>query len=141
MLFGVHVYVAGQGGAGPRRCRRGEEAYRAARLQGDRSIEFLAAGGVALTHLELGEVEEAERWLELAAPTRERAPTPTRTRQIPLLARHGAGARRGRGRACAGTSSARWIATTQGRPAARCEALAAARRRGGAAAERTAGRR
>ena len=91
--------------------------------QGEQSIQFSAAGGVALTHLQLGDVEAAERWISTAAEVASAAPTPTRTRQLSLW--------RGMARATAGDATgmrahlerALEIATTQGRAAARCEAL------------------
>ena len=66
MLFGVHVYSRAKV-VPDLALSRGEDAYRAARLHGDRAIEFLSAGGVAMTLLDLGDVEGAERWLDLAA--------------------------------------------------------------------------
>ena len=62
MLFGVHVYSRAKV-VPDLALSRGEDAHRAARLQGDRAIEFLAAGGVAMTLLELGDVDGAERWI------------------------------------------------------------------------------
>lgn len=103
---------------------RGEETHRQARLMGDRSLEFASATGLALTHLELGEVEPAERWLDRAAESAALAPTPLRARQLETA--------RGMTRAVAGDAegmrehlerSVR-LATEQGLPAARCEALA-----------------
>ena len=66
MLFGVHVYSRAKV-VPDLALSRGEEAHRAARLQGDRTIEFLAAGGVAMSLLELGDVDGAEHWIGLAA--------------------------------------------------------------------------
>ncbi len=102
---------------------RGEEAHRHARLLGDRSLEFAAANGLALTHLELGEVDEATRWLDRAAEAAAVDPTPLRARQLEST--------RGMIRAAAGDAEglqkhlerAVRLATEQGRPAARCEAL------------------
>ena len=103
---------------------RGEEAHRHARLLGDRTLEFAAANGLALTHLELGEVDEAARWLDRAAEAAAVDPTPLRARQLEST--------RGMIRAAAGDAEglrkhlgrAVRLATEQGRPAARCEALA-----------------
>ena len=103
---------------------RGEEAHRHARLLGDRTLEFAAANGLALTHLELGEVDEAARWLDRAAEGAAVDPTPLRARQLEST--------RGMIRAAAGDADglrkhlgrAVRLATEQGRPAARCEALA-----------------
>ena len=47
MLFGVHVFSRAKV-VPDLALSRGEDAHRAARLQGDRAIEFLAAGGVAM---------------------------------------------------------------------------------------------
>ncbi|MBI4261357.1 MAG: AAA family ATPase [Actinobacteria bacterium] len=124
MLYGVHVYARAYGFP-DLALQRGEEGYRLAKLQGDRTVEFLSAGGMALQHLELGEVEEAERWLDRAAAAASAAPTPLRARQLEMW----------RGLAAAGRGEAEAMrrhleravdqASDHGRPAARCEALAA----------------
>jgi DNA-binding NarL/FixJ family response regulator len=93
MLIGVHVYARAKV-VPDLAISRGEDAHRAAKLAGDQATEFSAAGGVALTHLELGDIDEAERWLEIAGPVAASAPTPLRTRQLELS--------RGRVRAGAG---------------------------------------
>ena len=59
MLFGVHIYSRAKV-VPDLALSRGEDAYRAAKLAGRRSIEFLAAGGVALSLLELGDGDGAE---------------------------------------------------------------------------------
>jgi tetratricopeptide (TPR) repeat protein/DNA-binding CsgD family transcriptional regulator len=123
MLFGVHVFSRAKV-VPDLALSRGEEAHRAAKLQGDRSIEFLAAGGVALSLLELGDVDGAERWLGLAASAASNAPSPTRARQLETW--------RGMARAAAGDvdgmrrhlERAVAIATEAGRASGRCEALA-----------------
>ena len=81
MLYGVHVF-----------CRakvipdlaavRGREAHEHARTIGDRSLEFLAAGGTAAAYLDIGNVEEAKRWLDRAAAITASSPTPVRARQL-----------------------------------------------------------
>jgi DNA-binding CsgD family transcriptional regulator len=123
LLYGIHVF--GRAKSLPDvALSRGEEAYRAARLLGHQSIQFGAAGGVALTHLSLGDVAEAERWLNLAAEIAAGTPTPTRSRQLETW--------RGMVRAAAGDAAgmrehlerAVSMATAQGKAAARCEALA-----------------
>jgi DNA-binding CsgD family transcriptional regulator/tetratricopeptide (TPR) repeat protein len=122
LLYGIHVYARAKS-LPDAALSRGEEAYRAARLEGQQAIQFSAAGGVALTHLQLGDVAEAERWLEAAAEVASSAPTPTRSRQLSMW--------RGMARAAAGDASgmranferAVELATAQSRPAARCEAL------------------
>jgi len=123
MLFGVHVFSRAKV-VPDLALSRGAEAYRAARLQGDRAIEFLAAGGVAQTLLELGDVEEAERWIGLAAAAATMAPSRPRSRQLETW--------RGMARVAAGDvegtrthlERAVEIATEGGRASARCEALA-----------------
>ena len=123
MLFGVHVYSRAKV-VPDLALSRGEDAHRAAKLQGDRTIEFLAAGGVAMSLLELGDVEGAERWIGLAAAAASMAPSRTRARQLETwrgMARAGAGDVEGMRhhleRAVA-------MATEGGRASARCEALA-----------------
>jgi DNA-binding CsgD family transcriptional regulator/tetratricopeptide (TPR) repeat protein len=122
LLYGIHVYARAKS-LPDAAISRGEEAYRAARLQGQQAIQFAAAGGIALAHLQLGDIEAAERWLDSAADVASSAPTPTRTRQLALW--------RGTVRAQAGDVAgmrmnldrAVEVATAQGTPAARCEAL------------------
>jgi DNA-binding NarL/FixJ family response regulator len=122
MLMGVHVYARAKV-VPDLALSRGEEAYRAARIDGDQSTEFSAATGVALTHLGLGEVEEADRWLDVAAPLAASSPTPLRTRQLELM--------RGRVRALADDPAAmrrhfeqaRTLASRAG-AAGRCETAA-----------------
>jgi tetratricopeptide (TPR) repeat protein len=122
LLYGIHVYARAKS-LPDAAISRGEEAYRSARLLGTQSIQFSAAGGVALAHLQLGDVAAAERWIESAAEVASAAPTATRGRQLALW--------RGAARAAAGDVAgmrsnldrAVEIATTQGRSSARCEAL------------------
>ena len=123
MLFGVHVFSRAKV-VPDLAISRGEDAHRAARLQGDRAIEFLAAGGVAIAMLELGDVAAADRWLGLASAAA--SVTPSRSRSIQLETW------RGRVRAGAGDAEgmrdhlekAVTMATDGGRASARCEALA-----------------
>jgi DNA-binding NarL/FixJ family response regulator len=103
---------------------RGEDAHRAARLQGDRSIEFLAAGGVAMSLLELGDLAGAERWLGLAAAAASKAASRTSARQLETwrgMVRAGAGDAEGMRRHL---EHAVAMANEGGRATARCEALA-----------------
>ena len=124
MLFGAQVFARAKV-VPDLALSRGEEAHRHARLLGDRSLEFAAANGLALTHLELGEVDQADQWLDRAAESAAIDPTPLRARQVETT--------RGMIRAAAGDaegmrehlSRAVRLATEQGGgPAARCEALA-----------------
>ena len=124
MLYGVQVFAHAKV-VPDLALSRGEEAHRKARLLGDRSLEFASAACIASTHLELDDLAEAERWLGRAAEAAAAAPTPLRARQLEIL--------RGRVRGAAGDAAAMRdhleravrLATEQGRPAARCEALAA----------------
>jgi DNA-binding CsgD family transcriptional regulator/tetratricopeptide (TPR) repeat protein len=123
MLHGVQVFARAKG-VPDLALSRGEEAHRHARLLGDRSLEFTAAAGLAMTHVELGEVDRAEEWLDRAAKGAAVAPTALRARQLETA--------RGVIRAAEGNAEAMrahleravQLATEQGRPAARCESLA-----------------
>ena len=124
MLYGVQVFARAKV-VPDLALSRGEEAHRQARLLGDRSLEFATAACLAATHLELDEVEAAERWLDRAADAAAAAPTALRARQLELA--------RGTARAAAGDAEgmrehlerAVRLALEQERPAARCETLAA----------------
>jgi DNA-binding NarL/FixJ family response regulator len=123
MLFGVHVFARAKV-VPDVALARGEDAYRAARLEGDRTVEFLAAGGVAQTLLELGDIEGAERWLGQAAATASMAPSSTRARQLETwrgMVRAGAADADG---AIRHLERAVVIATESGGASAQCEALA-----------------
>jgi DNA-binding NarL/FixJ family response regulator/tetratricopeptide (TPR) repeat protein len=123
MVFGVHVYSRAKV-VPDSALTRGEEAHRGAKLQGDRSTEFLAAGGVAMTLLELGDIEGAERWLGMAAAAASNAPSRTRSYQLETwrgMARAGAGDTAGMREHL---EKAVAIATEGGRASGRCEALA-----------------
>jgi DNA-binding NarL/FixJ family response regulator len=123
MLYGVHVFARAKV-VPDLALSRGEQAHRQARMLGDRSLEFASAAGLAMTYLELGDVEQAERWLDRAADAAAAAPTPLRARQLEVA--------RGIARAAASDAlgmrehleRAVRLATEQGRPAARCETLA-----------------
>ena len=123
LLYGVHVYARAKV-VPDLMLSRGEEAYRSARMLGDRSVEFLAAGGVAMVHAGMGEIPDAEAWLEKASAAASTAPTPTRARQLELwraIVRGAAGDAAGMTRHF---ELALAKAVEQGRPAARCEVLA-----------------
>jgi DNA-binding NarL/FixJ family response regulator len=123
MLYGAHVFSRAKV-VPDLAVSRGEEAYRQARVIGDRALEFLAAGGTAMAHLDLGDVDEGKRWLDRAAATAAEAPTPFRVRMLEMW--------RGVWTAATGDvvgmrahlERAVQLATEQGLAAARCEALA-----------------
>ena len=56
--------------------------HAAARLLGEHSLEFAAAGGMVLANAEIGDIEEAERWLARAADIAVEAPSALRARQL-----------------------------------------------------------
>jgi DNA-binding NarL/FixJ family response regulator len=123
MLYGVHVFSRAKI-VPDLALFRGEEAYAQAKLIGDRSLEFVSAGGTALAHLDLGEVEEAGKWLDKAAAIAAESPTSFRARMLEtwkglLSAASGdaAGARSHLERAAE-------MATESGLAAARCQAMA-----------------
>ena len=130
MLFGIQVFARAKV-VPDLALSRGEEAHRHARLLGDRSLEFAAATGLALTHLELGEVDPAERWLDRAAETAASTPTPLRARQLESargMTARGSGDAKG----CASISSERfgWQRTRAARrPGARRSPGSPSRRR------------
>jgi class 3 adenylate cyclase len=66
MLYSIATYagIALQPGLA---VERGREAFEAARALGDRWLETLCAGGLAMAYLSFGGVEEAGAWLERAA--------------------------------------------------------------------------
>ena len=123
MAYGAHVYARAKV-IPDLALSRGEEAYQKARVLGERGVEFAAAGGIALTHFEMDELDQAERWLDRAASVATTAPTPLRGRLLETW--------RGMVRGAAGDASgmrrhlerAVRLAAEQGLPAARCEALA-----------------
>ena len=123
LLYGIHVR-AREFGDPELAISRGEEAYRLARVNGDRSVEFLAAGGMAMSWLQLGDASTAASWLERAAEAAVAAPTPLRERRIEMW-RGRLAARLGDGRRMrAHLERAIELASEQGKPAAVCEALA-----------------
>jgi DNA-binding NarL/FixJ family response regulator len=123
MLFGVHVFSRAKV-IPDLALFRGEDAHRHARLIGDRPLEFLAAGGTALAYLDLGEVDEAEAWIDRAAATAAESPTPFRARQLEIWRGMWRGAAGDAGGMRSHLERAVQLASEQGRPAARCEALA-----------------
>ena len=97
MLFGVHVFARAKL-IPDLALSRGEQASEHAREMGDRSLEFAAAGGTAMSHLDLGEVAEAAPWIERAAAIASEHPTPLRARRLETWRGMAAARRRRRGR-------------------------------------------
>lgn len=123
MLYGVHVFSRAKI-VPDLALFRGEEAYRQAKVIGDRSLEFLAAGGTALAHLDLGEHEEARSWLEKAAAVAAEAPTSFRARTLETWKGVLAASTGDAATARAHLERAVQLATEHGLSAARCESLA-----------------
>jgi DNA-binding NarL/FixJ family response regulator len=123
MLYGAHVFARAKV-VPDIALSRGAETYRQARVIGDRGLEFLAAGGTAMAHLDVDQIDQAMQWLDRAATVAAEAPTALRARQLEAWrgVLHGA-----RGDALGMRShleKAAQLATEQGLPAARCELLA-----------------
>jgi len=124
MLYGAHVFARAKV-IPDLALSRGELAHAHAREMGDRQLEFLAAGGTGMAHLDLGEVPEARRWFDRAAAIASEHPSPLRARRIeswrglaaaadgdvPVMRRH--------------LERAVELAAESGRLAARCQTLAA----------------
>jgi DNA-binding NarL/FixJ family response regulator len=123
MLYGVHVFARAKV-IPDLALSRGEQAYAHAREMGDRSLEFLAAGGTAMAHVDMGEVERATPWLDRAAAIASEHPTPLRARRLETW--------RGLARSAAGDAPAMLqhleravqLASGTGLLAVKCEALA-----------------
>ncbi len=122
MLYGVHVYARAFGYP-DLALERGREAYEAAGRLGDRTLEFLAAGGLALVHIDMSEIDPAEDWLDRARGVALSAPTASRARQLELWR----GLARARGNDVPGAREhlerALALAKERGSPAARAEIL------------------
>jgi class 3 adenylate cyclase/DNA-binding CsgD family transcriptional regulator len=123
MLYSIHVYARGHGPA-DLELSRGIETYEAARAIGMSKLEFLAAGGVALAYAGIGDIPEAETWLDKtgAAALASAGVLPERQLetwrgQVRAAAGDHAGMRRHLERALV-------LASERGSPAGRCELLA-----------------
>jgi len=84
MLYGAHVFARSKV-IPDMALERGEQAYQRARSLGDSSLEFLSAIGMAHEHLELGNVDDAQTWLDRASERAAAVPTPHRARQIAIV--------------------------------------------------------
>jgi DNA-binding CsgD family transcriptional regulator len=123
MLYGSHVFARAKV-IPDMALTRGQEAYRHAEGIGDQTLRFLAAGGTALAHLALGDVDAAKTWIDRAAAVATEHPSPSRSRRLETW--------RGMVAAAAGDAEgmrthlelAVQRATDAEHPAARCEALA-----------------
>ena len=138
MLYGVHVFARAKV-IPDLALSRGAEAYERARSIGDRQLEFLAAGGTALSYLRARRSGRGGRRGSIA-----QRPSPRRARRRRERGSwsYGAGclhAARGDADGMRGhLERAVQMAAEQGLPAVRCEALADARARGGVPRRRAA---
>jgi tetratricopeptide (TPR) repeat protein len=66
MLYSIHTYARSNLQPGLA-LERGREAFEAARALGDRWLESLAAGGMAMTYLSIGDETQCGAWLDRAA--------------------------------------------------------------------------
>jgi len=123
MLLGAHVYSRAKVFPDVA-ITKGKEAYAAARALGDRSLEFVLAGGVAMSYVDIGDLEESSQWISRAAAIASAEPTPLRVRRLEswrgLLASVSGNVEGMREH----LSRAVRLTMDRGRPAARCEALA-----------------
>jgi class 3 adenylate cyclase/DNA-binding CsgD family transcriptional regulator/tetratricopeptide (TPR) repeat protein len=123
MLYSIHVYARCHGPM-DLALHRGVETFETARTLGDGQLQFLAAGGVALTYAALGQIDEAEHWIDRAGKAALASSGALPERQLETW--------RGAVRASAGDAAAMrrhleralTIATDRGSPAGRCELLA-----------------
>ena len=81
MLYGSHVFARAKV-IPDMALQKGGEAYRFASEIGDRPLQFLAAGGTALAHTDLGDVDQARAWIDRAAAVATEHPSPYRARRL-----------------------------------------------------------
>jgi len=124
MLYGVHVFARAKV-IPDLALSRGAEAYERAHTLGDRQLEFLSAGGTALSYVQLGDPDEATRWLDRAAAVAAESPTPFRARQLEQWRGLLHAARGDAEEMRAHLERAVQMAADQALPAVRCEVLAA----------------
>jgi DNA-binding NarL/FixJ family response regulator len=123
MAYGVHVFARAKV-IPDLAISRGQEAYRAGQAMADRSMEFLAAGGTAMALLEVGDVSEAESWLDRAAQAAAVAPTPMRAWRLDYWRALASSVKGDVAGMRAHFERALRTAAAQGRASARCELLA-----------------
>ena len=82
MLYGVARVRAREGDPRPGDSRRAARPTGYAKEIGDPNLEFLAAGGTAMAVLDLGDVDDAEAWIDRAAAVATEHPSPLRARRL-----------------------------------------------------------
>ncbi|HSJ71437.1 MAG TPA: AAA family ATPase, partial [Acidimicrobiia bacterium] len=83
MLYSIHTY-ARLNAQPDLALERGREAFEAARRMGDRWLETLAAGGMAMTCASYGAVEDAGAWLDRAATAAMTVPSASMARRMEM---------------------------------------------------------
>ena len=103
---------------------RGREAYEAARSIGDRWLESLSAGGLAMTFASLGESGEATAWIDRAAAAAMAEPRPALAYRMEMWRGICAAANENAEGLVEHLERAGQLATEHGNLAGRCEAAA-----------------
>lgn len=83
MLYSIQSYAA-LNGQPDLALERGRQAFEGARAIGDRWLECLAAGRMAMTHVSIGDVDEAGAWIERAAEGARAVPTTATARRLEM---------------------------------------------------------
>jgi class 3 adenylate cyclase/DNA-binding CsgD family transcriptional regulator len=123
MLYSIHVFA--RANAQPDLAlERGRQAFEGCRAVGDRWLECLAAGGVAMALLSFGETAEAEAWVDRAAAAALAVPGPAIARRLETW-RGALAAERGDGEAMVRhLEKAAELAVDNHSPGGRCESMA-----------------
>jgi len=83
LLFSIHTYA--RNNLQPDLAiERGQEAFQRARSLGDRWLETLVAGGMAMTHVSFGDSEQAGVWLDRAATAAMTVPSNAMARRLEM---------------------------------------------------------
>ncbi|MFQ5524243.1 MAG: AAA family ATPase [Acidimicrobiia bacterium] len=83
MLYSIHTY-ARLNAQLDLALERGRETYTAARALGDRWLEVLAAGGVAMTYASFSDTDQASAWLDRAAAAARSVPSTSMARRLEM---------------------------------------------------------
>jgi class 3 adenylate cyclase/tetratricopeptide (TPR) repeat protein len=83
MLFSIHVY-ARETFQTDLALDRGKQAFEAARALGDRWLETLAAGGIAMTYSSFGAADDASAWLDNAAAAARTVPSTSMAHRLEM---------------------------------------------------------
>ncbi len=83
MLYSIHMF-ARTNLQPDLAVERGRQTFEAARAIGDRWLECLAAGGVAMTYVSFGSVDDADAWLDQAAEAAMSVPSTSMARRLEM---------------------------------------------------------